>query len=582
MPSRAMRRPTDESRREFLGFFSSLGLSSTLFPGVLWARLQHEQQPKITRPMLKDAAMVAGLDFTDQELDAMLEGVTQNLGRYEELRKIPLDMTVSLPLAFIPMAPSVKGQVAPKPLVLSRRPDVRRPANLETVAFWPVTDLARLISTRQVKSVELTEMYLDRLKRHNPKLNCVVTLTDDLALQQARQADEEISAGRYRGPLHGIPWGVKDSIAARGHRTTWGLSAFKDQVIDTDATVVRLLREAGAVLMAKLAAGGLGGGDQWFGGRTNNPWDPSEGSSGSSAGPASATAAGLVGFGIGEETSGSILSPSSVCGVSGLRPTFGRVSRYGMMVLSFTQDRIGPLCRSVEDGAVVLHTIARPDGQDFSVTERTFEWDARRDAKKLRVGYLVEGFDEGDRDESWKRNDAKALEDLRSLGFTLIPFKLPDMPLRAVTGAFGVEHAAAFDDLVRGRRNAELADGSRSSAFRVSRVVPAVDYLQAMRVRGMLVRQLADATASVDVYVAPYLDVRSVRPGQPLKGAIYDNFNVANLCGYPCIVVPNGFTAKGTPTGITFIGRPYAEAEMLSVAKAYQDGTPWHQRHPAL
>jgi Asp-tRNA(Asn)/Glu-tRNA(Gln) amidotransferase A subunit family amidase len=258
------------------------------------------------------------------------------------------------------------------------------------------------------------------------------------------------------------------------------------------------------------------------------------------------------------------------------------VSRFGMMVGTFTQDRIGPLCRSVEDCAVVLHTIAQPDGEDFSVSERPFEWDPRRDVKKLRIGWLAEGFDEGDRNEDWKRNDARSLADLRALGLTLAPFKLPDMPLRTMTNTFGVERAAAFDHLVRERRNTELTTGSRGAGSLVSRLVPAVDYLQAMRVRGLLVRQLADATASLDVYVAPYLDLRSIRPGQPLKGAIYDNFNVANLCGYPCIVVPNGFTAKGTPTGITFVGRPYAEAAVLAVAKAYQDATQWHLKHPDL
>lgn len=574
--------PTNQSRRRFLGYFSSVGLSTTLLPGVLWARLQQGQEPKITRAMLKDAAAVAGLDLNDPELDAMLQGVNQNLERFDALRKVPLANNVPMPIVFIPAAPVERAPVARKPLVLSRRPAVRRPANVEMVASWPLTDLAHLVKTRQVKSIELTEMYLDRLKRYNPTLNCVVTFTDELAMRQAAQADTEIAAGRYRGVVHGIPWGVKDIIAARGYPTTWGSKAFKDQMIDTDATVVRLLHEAGAVLVAKLSTGEAGG-DQWFGGRTNNPWDPREGSSGSSAGSAAATAAGLVGFGIGEETSGSILSPSSVCGVSGLRPTFGRVSQAGMKTGTWTQDRIGPLCRAVEDCAAVLHAIARPDGVDYSVTERPFNWDATLDVKKLRVGYLAEAFEEDSRGEDWKPNDRKALDVLRSLDITLIPFRLPDMPLNAIGGIFGVESAAAFDEFVHSRRDEQLGIKARGDRWRASHFIPAVEYLQAQRVRGLIMRQLAEATAPFDAYVAPYLDLR--KPSslvQPSTSLIMQHFSAANLCGCPCIIVPNGFTSNHTPTGITFLSRPYLETELLTLAKAYQDATPWHLQHPVL
>ena len=574
--------PTNQSRRRFLGFFSSVGLSTTLLPGVLWARLQQGQEPKITLAMLKGAALVAGLDFNDEELAAILDGVNQNLERFDALRKVPLANSVPMPLVFIPAAPVERAPVARKPLVLSARPAVRRPANVEMVASWPLTDLAHLVKTRQVKSIELTEMYLDRLKRYNPKLNCVVTFTDDLAKRQAARADTEIAAGRYRGVVHGIPWGVKDIIAARGYPTTWGSNAFKNQMIDSDATVVRLLHEAGAVLVAKLATGEAGG-DQWFGGRTNNPWDPSEGSSGSSAGSASATAAGLVGFSIGEETSGSILSPSSVCGVSGLRPTYGRVSCAGMKTGTWTQDRIGPLCRAVEDCAAVLHTIARPDGVDYSVTERPFNWDATTQVKKLRVGYLADAFDEDGRGEEWKPNDRKALEVLRSLGITLIPFRLPDMPLNAINGMFGVESAAAFDEFVRSRRDKELGIKGRGDTWRRNHFIPAVEYLQAQRVRGLIMRQLAEVTAPFDAYVAPYLDLRKPNlPAQSSTSLIMQHFVAANLCGYPAINVPNGFTSKHTPTAITFLSRPYAEAELLTLAKAYQDATTWHLQHPSL
>src|SRR5438477_422617 len=301
--------------------------------------------------MLKDALAIAGLEFTDEQREQMLNGVNQNLERYAELRRIHLDPNLAPPLYFSPIVPGTRLDRVPKPFRPAAAPAVRRPSNLEDAAFWPITHLAQLLKTRQATSLELTRMYLDRLKRYNPTLNFVVTFTDDLATQQAQQADKEIAAGRYRGPLHGIPWGCKDIIAVPGYPTQWGSGAFRGQMLDEEASVVRLLREAGAVLVAKLATGELAGGDQWFGGRTNNPWNPAEGSSGSSAGPASATAGGLVAFGIGTETSGSILSPSSVCGATGLRPTFGRVSRAGVMTLSWTQDRVGPICVRLRDAA---------------------------------------------------------------------------------------------------------------------------------------------------------------------------------------------------------------------------------------
>ncbi|MGH9886365.1 MAG: amidase, partial [bacterium] len=338
-------------RRAFLSTFG-LGLSSSAFPGLVWAELEEGRATRVTREMLLHAAQVAGLAFTDHELDEMLAGVEQTLQACEELRRVSLENGVAPPLYFNPIVPGMAIDRAKRPLRASRPPRVARPANLEETAFWPVVQLAELVRTRQVSSRELTEMYLARLKRHGPRLACVVTLTEDLALRQAHEADREIAAGRYRGPLHGVPWGVKDLFSARGYPTTWGAAPFKTRVIDVDATVVSRLHAAGAVLVAKLATGELALDDVWFGGQTKNPWDPTQGSSGSSAGPSSATAAGCVGFAIGTETSGSILSPAARCGLAGLRPTFGRISRYGVMALSWTQDRLGPLCRYVEDCAI--------------------------------------------------------------------------------------------------------------------------------------------------------------------------------------------------------------------------------------
>jgi Asp-tRNA(Asn)/Glu-tRNA(Gln) amidotransferase A subunit family amidase len=600
------------TRRRFITYFSSIGLSSTLLPGVLWARVQEEKAERITAAMLMDALAVAGLDFSEEQRQQILAGINQNLTRYAELRQIHIDPNIAPPLYYSPLVPGTRLDRVPKPFRPSTAPSLRRPANLEDVAFWPIAHLAHLLKTRQVTSVDLTRMYLDRLSRFNATLNFVVTFTDELAMKQAQQADREIAAGQYRGPLHGMPWGCKDIIAVPGFPTQWGSGAFKGQVIDTEATVVRLLREAGAVMLAKLATGELASGDQWFGGRTNSPWNPTEGSSGSSAGPASATAAGCVAFGIGTETSGSILSPSTICGVTGLRPTFGRVSRYGAMTLSWTQDRLGPLCRTVEDCALVFHTIAKTDEQDLSVIDLPFNWDAGLDIRKLKVGYLAPAFQEPNRNADWQRNDEQVLETVKALGVTPEPFSLPVMPVAVTGGILGAESGASFDEFVRSGRDKDLTNKGRSNGMRQSRLVPAVEYLQTQRVRAMIMRQFAATVSKFDVYIAPYIDMRaggagrtggageagrtggagraggpsgssgSGRAGAPSPSAIRDHFQVANLCGYPAVSVPNGFTAEGRPTSITFLGRLYAEAEMLALARVYQERAGFHLKHPRL
>src|SRR5215831_11895636 len=384
----------DETRRRFMGHFAGIGLGSTLLPGVLWGQLQQSDSQRVTAEMLKTSLAVSGIDFGEEDRKAMLQGVNQSLTRYEELHKLHIPNNTSLPLYFTTIVPGMEVNKQKLPFRISDPPSVKRPANLEDAAFWPVRQLAELIRTKQVTSVELTQMYLTRLHRINAKLNCVVTFLDDLGMAQAKQADAEIAAGKYKGPLHGIPWGAKDIITVKGFKTTWGSDAYKDQMLDEEASVVEMLRDAGAVLLAKLASGELAQGDRWFGGQTKNPWNIEEGSSGSSAGPGSATAAGLVGFAIGTETSGSILSPSGRCGVTGLRPTFGRISRYGVMALAWTQDRLGPMCRYAEDCAVVMSVIARPDGRDLSVSDVPFNYNAHLDIHKLRVGYIQEAFDE--------------------------------------------------------------------------------------------------------------------------------------------------------------------------------------------
>src|SRR5579864_4877981 len=416
-----------QQRRRFLAYFSGIGLGTGLLPGVLWAEMQNQQDEpaaRVTDEMLKSALAIAGLTFSDEQRKAVLQGVNRSLTGFEEVRKLEIPNDVSPPFYFSSIVPGMKVNRTREPLRFSA-PAMKRPSNLEDVAFWPVVQLSQLIKTKQVTSTELTRMYLDRLHKFNGKLNCVVTFLDDVALAQAKQADAEIAAGKYKGPLHGIPWGAKDIIAVKGYKTTWGSGAYKDQMLNYDASVVEMLRDAGAVLLAKLTSGELAQGDLWFGGRTNNPWDVTQGSSGSSAGPGSATAAGCVAFGIGSETSGSILSPSARCGVTGLRPTFGRVSRYGVMALSWTQDRLGPLCRYAEDCALVMSVIARPDGRDLSVSEIPFNWNAHLDVRKLRVGYLEGAFEET-RDAAVKKIEERTLEQVQKLAGKLIPVKIPD------------------------------------------------------------------------------------------------------------------------------------------------------------
>src|SRR6188508_1887890 len=384
----------DATRRKLMTHFAGIGLGSTLVPGVVWARMQDQQTQRVTLAMVTEALKLQGIDIPEADRQAMVNGANMSLTRYEEVRAMHIPLDVSPPFHFSALAPGIEPNRTRQPFRLSAPPVVKRPANLEDVAFWPVRSLAELIRTRQVKSVELTEMYLARLHKYQPKLNFVVTFLDEVGLAQAKQADAEIAAGKYKGPLHGIPWGAKDIISVKGYRTTWGAKSLQDLQFDYDASVVEQLRDAGAVLIAKVTTGELAQGDQWFGGRTNSPWDPTQGSSGSSAGPSSATAAGCIAFGIGTETSGSILSPSARCGVTGLRPTFGRVSRYGVMALSWTQDRLGPIVRYAEDAAIVMQAITKQDGRDLHVTDIPFNWNANLDIKKLRVGYIKESFDD--------------------------------------------------------------------------------------------------------------------------------------------------------------------------------------------
>jgi Asp-tRNA(Asn)/Glu-tRNA(Gln) amidotransferase A subunit family amidase len=548
-------------------FLALLAIALLVFGGA-FALYYFKGAHRITTKNIEAAERIIGLRFNQKERKLMLENLRGNLRSYEQMREISVGNHVPPAILFSPVLPGMSLKTESLPFSFFPDADIQIPENDEDLAFYPVTALAQLIKSRKITSVELTELYLKRLKKYGPRLECVITLTENLALRQARQADAEIDAGRYRGPLHGIPWGAKDLLATKGIKTTWGAMPFKDQVIDEDATVVNRLEEAGAVLVAKLTMGALAMGDVWYGGKTKNPWNLEQGSSGSSAGSAAATSAGLVGFAIGTETLGSIVSPANRCGVTGLRPTFGRVSRSGAMALSWTMDKIGPICRSVEDCALVFHAILGPDGKDPTVVDLPFAWDPSLDLKDIRVGYLKKAFEQ---DYKTKKNDQAALETLRLLGIELIPFDLPEFPARAISLVLRVEAAAAFDELTRSGRDDLLVRQDRGAwpnAFRQARFVPAVEYIQANRLRILLMHQMAQKMKDIDVYVAPTYGSLSLL--------------ITNLTGHPTVVVPNGFDEQNSPTSISFIGNLFEEAKTLRLVKAFQDATEFHLKHPKL
>jgi Asp-tRNA(Asn)/Glu-tRNA(Gln) amidotransferase A subunit family amidase len=575
--------PGDESlqrRRRFLACFAGLGLSHTLLPGVLWAKAD-EKKTRITKAILREAEKVAGVTLTDAQRDLILDGVNENLDCINALRKVPLDNGLPPALRFSPILPGMKFDTIVAPPRWREVKNLPKPARVEDVAFWPVAHLARLVESRQVTSVALTEMYLGRLKRIGPKLHCVVNLMAESALKQAKRADREIAAGQYRGPLHGIPWGAKDTLATKDARTTWGSKAFKDQQLPHDATVVRKLDYAGAVLVAKLSTGELAYSDEWFGGKTRNPWNPEEGSDGSSAGSAAAVAAGLVGFALGTEAGGSLVCPAARCGVTTLRPTFGRVSRHGVMTTAWSWDKVGALGRGVEDCAMVLHAIRGPDDRDPTVVDLPFNWDAARDVRKLRVGYLKAAFEEEWPDQEEKALAEKALAELARLGVKLVPVELPTKYPIAEAALFSwfAEIGAAWDEFFSTGKDAQMLEGARKMVGGPAwqgRFVPATDAVQANRVRTRIMEAMAELMTKVNAYVAP------ASRNDPWPPLAWLNVLLTNLTGHPAVVVPCGFTKKGVPTAINFVGRLYAEADLMALAKAYQDATDHHQKQPGL
>ena len=564
------------NRRRFLAF-PSAGLGATLMPGALAAVAQDAET--ITLEMIEAAQTIAGVSFTPDEQQRIVERLNDArspLPAFDTLRAANLGNSTQPALVFNPVLPG-------KTLPSDRRPLKRRelevamPATDDELALLPVTHLAKLIESRQIKPTELTRLYLARLKQHDPRLHAVVTLTEELALGQAQRADDEIAAGTYRGALHGIPWGAKDLLAVRGTRTTWGMSPYADRVIDIDATVFSRLSEAGAILVAKLSTGALAVTARWFGGLTRNPWNTDQDASGSSAGPGSATAAGLVGFSIGTDTGGSIILPSTRNGVTGLRPTFGRVSRYGAMALVWTQDTIGPMCRSAEDCALVFDAIHGPDGKDNTLLDVPFNWDATAEVAKLRVGYLRTAF-EGEipanpgnreraaRQRQIRRNNEDALRVIRSLGVEAVPFDLPEVPIEAIDFMRYAETAAAFDDVTRSGLLTQVEEGPeqsrRPNEIRTARFIPAVEFIQGNRLRMRVMEQMDEALGDLDLFIG-------------------SNQALTNRTGHPVVSLPNGFF-QGSPTGLHLTGKLFGEPEILLLADAFQAATDHHMRHPPL
>lgn len=530
-------------------------------------------QDSLTRNDLPAAARLIDLNFTQQEIDSMYDGVKENMLLYRLMHQKTLNNNVPMSLWQSPVLPGMRFNEKQEKQHWKIPAKVKLPENRNELAFYNILQLASLIKNKQISSVELTKFFIDRIRQYGDTLQCVITVTEEIAMQQAQRADEEIAAGKYRGPLHGIPYGLKDLFAVKGTRTTWGAAPYRNQLIEQDAFVYTQLQNAGAVLVAKFTLGALAMGDYWYGGRTKNPWNLLTGSSGSSAGSASATVAGLVPFAIGTETWGSIVSPSSTCGATGLRPTFGRISRSGAMTLSWSLDKVGPICRSAEDAAVVFNYLHGTDGLDQSAVTKPFNYDTKADIKKMRVAYAKNYYD---RITDTTRSEWKVLETYQQMGVELVPVNFPDSGqyhYAIMDMVIGAECAAAFDDFTRTNLDDEMTRQGKydwPNSFRTSRFVPAVEYINANRHRYLLMQLVNETMKDVDVLICP-------TRGSGNQGAI------TNLTGHPVVCMPTGFDKRNNlPTSITLIGKLYDEATILSAAKAYQDATQWDEMHPPM
>ena len=529
------------------------------------------QDTTISKADLNSAAKLFDLQFTPKEIDTLYSDVVDNIANYKAMHQIHLPNSIPLSTWQIPVPNKTPKYTTGAILQLTK---VELPSNKNDLAFYSISELAYLIKHKKISSLSLTQFFIDRIKKFGDTLECVISLQEDMAYEQAKKADQEIAQGKYRGLLHGIPYGLKDLFAVKGTKTTWGAAPYKNQVIDEDAFIYTQLKNAGAVLVAKFTLGALAMGDYWYGGRTRNPWNLKYGSSGSSAGSTAATVAGLVPFAIGTETYGSIVSPSTQCGATGLRPTFGSISRSGAMALSYSLDKVGPICRSADDAAIVFNYIHGTDGKDLSAKNSPFNYAPIKDIKKLRIAYAKNYFD---KITDTNRNEWKVLATFRKMGVTLIPVNFPDSGVYSfniMDVVIGVECAAQFDEMTRLNIDDELTRQTKydwPNQFRTARFVPAVEYINAQRHRTILMQKVNEVISKYDVIICPS------------RGVEGNQAAITNLTGHPVVCVPTGLDNKNNlPTGITFVGNLYDEGTILNIAKAYQQNTNWNKKHPAL
>lgn len=541
-----------------------------LMSGFLFFSGIASSQDTLSRADLTTGQKFLDLKFSEAEIDSMYFSVRNNVNAIKKMHEYPIGNAVPMTLAHSPVLPGMKFNKIQKPVTWNIPAGINVPKNKNELAFYSVLQLASLLKNKKITSVELTHFFIDRIKKYDDSLQCVISITEDLAFQQASQADKEIAAGKYKGPLHGIPYGLKDLFAVKGTKTTWGAAPYKEQTIEEDAYVYTKLKEAGAVLVAKFTLGALAMGDYWYGGRTKNPWNTRFGSSGSSAGSTAATVAGLIPFAIGTETLGSIISPSSTCGATGLRPTFGSISRSGAMTLSWSMDKAGPLCRSAEDAAVVFNYLHGTDGKDASAVNMPFNYTGKTDLKKLKIAYARNYFSRRDT----MGNESQALAAFRKAGAELIPVDFPDSGIYNfnMTGLIlNAEAAAAFEEFTRTDVDDLMTRQGRGdwpNSFRSSRFIPAVEYINANRHRYLLMQKMNEFISKYDVVICPTFTGSQLR--------------ITNLTGHPAICLPTGFNRNNLPTSITIVGKLYDEATLLNVAKAYQQATPWDEMHPAM
>lgn len=519
---------------------------------------------------LPSAEKMFGFSFSAKDRDSLFDEVKSTTAEINKMHQLHLGNDVQMSLVQNPLLPGMKVNTTQLPVIWNIPQNVNMPANKNDLAFYSIAQLASLIKNKKISSVNLTRFFIDRLKKYGDTLRCVISLTPDIAMKQAMQADKEIAAGKYRGVLHGIPYGLKDLFAVKGTKTTWGAAPYKDQTIDEDAYVYTRLRDAGAVLVAKFSLGALAMGDYWYGGRTNNPWNLNEGSSGSSAGSTAATVAGLVPFAIGTETYGSIISPSTTCGATGLRPTFGSISRSGAMTLSWSLDKVGPICRSAEDAAMVFYYIHGTDGKDASAVRMPFNYTGTADVSKMKIAYARNYFNKDDT----LGNELATLNVFRKMGAHLIPIDFPDSGtynFNMMGIVIGAECAAAFDEFTRSGTDRQMTRQGKNdwpTQFRAARFIPAVEYVNANRHRTLLMKKANDVINNYDVIICPTWGGSQCA--------------ITNLTGHPAISIPTGFDNKNLPTSITLVGRLYDEATLLAIAKAYQQATPWDEMHPQM